>query len=56
MRKHDAHVREFRRMLLNRYPFPKYGFLVFIFFNFVMGFYLGYSYAFYADNLFNCLK
>lgn len=57
MRKHDAHVREFRRMLLKKhYPisntvlFLFYGFLLFV------GFYLGYSYAFFADDLFNCLK
>lgn len=56
MIKHDAHVREFRRMLLNRYPWPKDAVFVFISFIFVMGFYLGYSYAFYADDLFNCLK
>lgn len=57
MRKHDAHVREFRRMLLKKhYPisntvlFSLIGFLLFV------GFYFGYSYAFFADDLFNCLK
>ena len=56
MKKHDAHVREFRRMLNNRYPWPKDAVFVFIFFIFVMGIYLGYSYAFYADRLFTCIK
>lgn len=57
MRKHDAHVREFRRMLLkNRYPWPTDAVFVFIFFIFVMGIYLGYSYAFYADRLFTCIE
>ena len=53
MIKHDAHVREFRRMLNNRYPWPKDAVFVFIFFIFVMGIYLGYSYAFYTHDLFS---
>ena len=57
MKKHDAHVREFRRMLLkNAYPWPKDAVFVFIFFIFVMGFYLGHSYAILMDELFTCLK
>ena len=61
MRKHDAHVREFRRMLLkNRYPWPTDAVFVFIFFIFVMGFYLGYTYATATYDLFNiqneCLR
>lgn len=57
MRKHDAHVREFRRMLLNRYPWPKdavFVFIFFIFFIFVMGIYLGYE--FYTDRFFIFVK
>lgn len=58
MRKHDAHVKEYfwRMRLKSRYPCLKDAVFVFIFFIFVMGIYLGYSYAFYANDLFNCLK
>ena len=58
MRKHDAHVREYlwRMRLKSRYPWPKDAVFVFIFFIFVMGAYCGYSYAFHANDLFNCLK
>ncbi len=56
MRKHDAHVREFRRMLNNRYPWPKDAVFVFIFVIFVMGFYVGNFYGFYESGFFICLK
>lgn len=57
MRKHDAHVREFRRMLLKkRYPISNTVLFSFIGFLLFVGFYFGYSYAFFADDLFNCLK
>ena len=57
MKKHDAHVREFRRMLLkNAYPWPKDAVFVFIFFIFVMGFYVGSFYEFYTSVFFICLK
>lgn len=57
MRKHDAHVREFRRMLLKKYyPIPNTVLFLFILFLVFVGFYLGYSYAFFTDDLFNCFK
>lgn len=60
MRKHDAHVRKYlwRMRLKSRYPFPWFtaAFFFFIFCIFVMGFYFGQSYAFFADDLFNCSK
>ncbi len=55
MRKHDAHVKEYfwRMRLKSRYPTLGLSLL----FSFLaMGFYFGYSYAFFADDLFNCLK
>jgi hypothetical protein len=60
MIKHDAHVKEYlwRMRLKSRYPYPWSISTVFffIFCIFFMGFYFGHSYAFYADDLFNCLK
>ncbi len=60
MIKHDAHVKEYlwRIRLKSRYPYPWPIAIVFffIFSIFVMGFYFGHSYAFFVDDLFNCLK
>jgi len=57
MIKHDAHVRAFRRMLLNKhYPISNTVLFSFIVFLLFVGFYLGHSYAILMDELFNCLK
>jgi hypothetical protein len=57
MRKHDAHVREFRLMLLKKhYPIPNTVLFLFILFLVFVGFYLGHSYAILMDELFTCLK
>ena len=57
MRKHDAHVREFRRMLLKKhYPIPNTVLFLFILFLLTVGFYFGHSYAIFVDGLFTCFK
>lgn len=60
MRKHDAHVREYLWLmrLKSRYPnpWPIAAVFFFMFFIFVMGIYLVYSYAFHAYGFFTCLK
>lgn len=57
MRKHDAHVREFRRMLLKKhYPISNSVLFLFILFLLFVGFYLGHIYATLMYELFTCLK
>lgn len=57
MRKHDAHVREFRRMLLKKhYPIPNTVLFLFIVFLVFVGFQLGQIYAIFEDGLFTCFK
>lgn len=57
MRKHDAHVREFRRMLLKKhYPIPNTVLFLFIVFLVFVGFQLGQIYAIFEHGLFPCFK
>ena len=57
MTKHDAHVREFRRMLLKKhYPIPNTVLFLFIVFLLFVGFQLGQIYAIFEDGLFTCFK
>lgn len=55
--KHDAHVREFRRMLLKKhYPIPNTVLFLFIVFLVFVGFQLGQIYAIFEHELFACFK
>ena len=57
MRKHDAHVREFRRMLLKKhYPISNTVLFLFILFLLFVGFYLGHIYATLMDEFFTRFK
>lgn len=55
--KHDAHVRQYRRMILKKYyPISNAVLFLFILFLVSVGFYLGHIYAILMDELFTCLK